>query len=88
MPLTDQQIHLIINLDQCVKKTRSEGGDEVAILASCSPFLLGGFNKILKASSKDLTPYYEKYSGFYQLMKILETLAGGIADGSIPVPKE
>ncbi len=87
MSLTDKQIQMILDVDQCVKKTISQGGDEIAILKSCAPFIMGNFNTLFKASSKDLTPYYEQYSGFYQLMKILETLAGGIADGSILVPK-
>jgi len=88
MSLTAKQIQMILDIDQQVKKTTSQGGDEIAILKSCAPFLMGDFfNKVLRASSKDLTPYYEKYSGFYQLMEILETLAGNIADGSIPVPK-
>jgi hypothetical protein len=29
----------------------------------------------------------ERYDGFYRFAKLLEMLAGGIADGSIPVPE-
>ncbi len=87
MPLTTKQIQMILDVDQHVKQVTSQGGDEIAILKACAPFILGDFNQILKASSQELTLYYEKYAGFYRLMKILETLAGGIADGSIPVPK-
>jgi len=30
---------------------------------------------------------YARYDGFYRFAKLLEMLAGGIADGSIPVPE-
>jgi hypothetical protein len=29
----------------------------------------------------------ERYNGFYRFAKLLENLAQGIADGSIPVPE-
>lgn len=34
----------------------------------------------------ELDKYTQKYPGFYRFMKILETLARGISNGSIPVP--
>ena len=43
--------------------------------------------KILGSANKhELETYSQKYDGFYRFMKVLETLAAGIADGSISVP--
>jgi hypothetical protein len=35
----------------------------------------------------DMNALCERYDGFYRFAKLLEMLAGGIADGSIPVPE-
>jgi len=35
----------------------------------------------------DMDTLCERYDGFYCFAKLLERLAGGIADGRIPVPE-
>ncbi len=87
MSLTDKQIKLINHIDQQVKKITSKGGDERAVLASLAP-IMDDLKKILSVTPKqELNRYCEKYTGFYQFMKMLETLSAGIANGSLRAPE-
>jgi hypothetical protein len=86
VPLTAKQEQLIIHINQQVNKIVSNGGDDVAILISLAG-IMKELKKILDSANKhELEIYTQKYDGFYHFMKVLETLAAGIADGSIPVP--
>jgi hypothetical protein len=86
VPLTAKQEQLIIYINQQVNKIVSNGGDDVAILISLAG-IMKDLKKILDSANKhELEIYTQKYNGFYHFMKVLETLAVGIADGSIPVP--
>lgn len=84
--LTARQEQLIVHIDQQVNKITSNGGDEVAVLISLAG-IMDDLKKILDSTDKhELNVYSQKYDGFYRFMKILETLAAGIVDGSIPIP--
>jgi hypothetical protein len=49
---------------------------------------MGTFKQLLDTcTGKEMDPLCERYDGFYRFAKLLETLAEGIADGSIPVPE-
>ncbi len=88
MSLTDKQIQLITHIDQRVKQITSKGGDERTIFGSLAT-IMGDLKKILDSTPKDeLTSYCEKYTGFYRFMKMLETLAAGIASGRLRVPSK
>ena len=43
-------------------------------------------NIIDSCPQEQLNIYTQKYKGFYRFMKILESLAAGLADGTISVP--
>ena len=87
MPLTAQQTRLALTLDRHVKQVLAHGGGEEALLlslADCMPT----FKQLMDIStSDDMDRLCEQYDGFYQFATLLEKLAEGIADGSIPVPE-
>lgn len=83
MPLSAFQEKCLLDMDHQVKKILLNGGDE-ALLYSLYDFM-GDFKKITDACShEELDEYCKKYDGFYHLAKLLENMARGIADGSIP----
>lgn len=85
MPLDAFQEQCLADIDKRINKILSDGGDE-ALLYSLYDFMFD-LKKIMDACShKELDEYCKKYSGFYYCMKLMENMARGIADGSIPVP--
>ena len=86
--LTEKQKQLIVYIDQQVNTIISNGGDEATILVSLVD-IMDDLKEIIRSAETDtLDICCQKYDGFYRFMKIMETLAAGIADGSIPVPQK
>jgi hypothetical protein len=87
MPLTAQQTQLAETIDTHVAQVLTHGvGDEALLLsmADCMPT----FKQLLDTCiSTEMDMLCERYDGFYRFAKLLEMLAEGIADGSIPVPE-
>lgn len=76
----------IANINNRVKKILSKGGDE-KLLMSLSKFMTSDLKNVIDSTaSSEMDAYCQKYDGFYRLMKLLENLARGVADGSISVP--
>ena len=74
------------HIDQQVNEMISRSENDVKILMSLAD-AMNDLKKILDSTVKnELNQYCQKYDGFYHFMKILEGLATGISDGSIPVP--
>lgn len=49
---------------------------------------MGTFKQLLDTcSGEDMDALCDRYDGFHRFAKLLERLAEGIADGSIPVPE-
>ena len=49
---------------------------------------MGVFKQLLDTCSpEDMDVLCERYEGFYRFAQLLENLAQGIADGTIPVPE-
>ena len=72
--------------DQANDILLSGGGDEELLLSLNG--VMGKIKKVMDASTQqEMDGYYEEYSGFYRYMILLDQLAKGIADGTIPVPK-
>jgi len=62
------------------------GGDEVLLLSLAAS--MGTFKQLLDpCTGADMDALCERYDSFYRFAQLLERLAEGIADGSIPVPE-
>jgi hypothetical protein len=75
----------VIEIDNHANKMVFEGGDE-ALLRSMHN-IMGDLKQIIEtADHSELDAFCERYPGFHRCMKFLESLASGLADGSLPVP--
>jgi hypothetical protein len=86
MVLSNNQKNLISYVDLKVKTILENGGDEIAILMAIADKMPELHAIINYPNKKELQMYLDKYDGFYQYIKLLESLAMGIQDGSIKVP--
>ena len=81
MALTDEQKEKIVEIDRCVKLTLLKKGSDTMLIMGMPDILGKDFDKILAAAEEgELDLYCKKYSGFYKMMKILNTLATEISD--------
>jgi hypothetical protein len=88
MPLTAQQIDLAVSIDRYVNQVVANGEGEEALLRSMADHM-GAFKQLLDTCSRRETDLLcQRYDGFYRFARLLETLAQGLADGTIPVPPE
>jgi hypothetical protein len=86
MPLTDQQTRLADAIDRHVRRVLAQGGGDEALLMSLADHM-GTFKQVMDMSTgEEMNALCQRYEGFYRFAKLLERLAEGIADGSIPVP--
>jgi hypothetical protein len=66
----------------------ANGGGEEELLRSMADHM-GAFKQVLDTCSRgEMDRLCERYDGCYRFARLLETLARGIADGTIPVPPE
>ena len=87
MPLSEQQTRLAVTIDTHVTEVLAHGGGDEALLRSLADYM-PTFKQLLDTcTSAEMDALCERYDGFYRFAKLLEMLAGGIADGSIPVPE-
>ena len=87
MPFTTQQTRLALMIDTQVTQVLAEGGGDEALLLSLAD-LMDLFKQLLETcTSEDINALCDWYAGLYRLATLLERLAAGIADGSIPVPE-
>jgi hypothetical protein len=86
MPYIAQQTQLAVRIDTYVTQVLAEGGDE-ALLRSLAD-LLDPFRQLLElCTSAEINALCDRYKGLYHFATLLERLAAGLADGSIPVPE-
>ena len=86
MPLTDQQTRLAGAIDRYVRHVLAQGGGDEELLLSLANHM-GTFKQVMDMSTgEEMNALCQRYDGFYRFAKLLERLAEGIADGSIPVP--
>ena len=86
MPLTDKQVRLAVIIDDPVKSILTKGGGDEELLVSMYDHMLT-FKQLLDTSTEgEMSQLCQQYDGFYRFAKLMERLAQGIADGSIPVP--
>jgi hypothetical protein len=87
MPLTEQQTRLAVTIDNHVKHIVANSGGDEELLASMYDHM-GTFKQLMDTSTgEEMDMLCQRYDGFYRFAKLLERLAEGIADGSIPVPE-
>jgi len=87
MSLTENQTRLAVTIDRHVNQVIANGGGDKELLESMYD-QMGTFRQVLDTcSGEDIDILCQQYEGFYRFAKLLENLALGIADGTIPVPK-
>lgn len=87
MSLTEQQTRLAGTIDRHVKHVLAHGGGDEELLMSLADYM-GTFKQWMDMSTgEEMNALCQRYDGFYHFAKLLERLAEGIADGSIPVPE-
>jgi hypothetical protein len=86
MPLTEQQTQLAGAIDRHVRHILAQGGGDEELLMSLADHM-GTFKQLMDLSTgEEMNALCQRYDGFYRFATLLERLAEGIADGSIPVP--
>ena len=86
MPFTAQQTRLAMMIDTHVTQVLADGGGDEGLLLSLADHM-GTFKQLLETcTSEELNALCDWYEGLYRFALLLETLAQGLADGSIPVP--
>ena len=87
MPLTEQHTQLALTIDTHVKQVLAhDGGDEALLLSLADT--MPTFKQLLDTcTGEEMDILCDRYDGFHRFAKLLEMLAEGIADGSIPVPE-
>jgi hypothetical protein len=87
MPLTEEQTRLAVLIDTHVREVLAHGGGDEAVLMLMADSM-GTFKQLLDTcTGVEMDALCDRYNGLYRFAKLLERLAGGIADGSIPVPE-
>lgn len=87
MPLTAEQLRLAVLIDTHVRAVLAHGGSDEAVLRSMAD-CMGTFKQLLDTcTGVDMDALCDRYDGLYHFAKLLERLAGGIANGSMPVPE-
>jgi hypothetical protein len=86
VPLTSKQIRLATLINEHVEEIIGNGGDDEDLLVSMYDYM-DTFKQLLDScTSQEMNELCQRYDGFYRFAKLLELLAEGIANGSIPVP--
>lgn len=87
MPLTEEKTRLALTIDTHVREVLAQGGGDEALLLSMADYM-GTFKQLLDTcTGAEMDALCDRYDGLYRFATLLEMLAGGIADRSIPVPE-
>ena len=86
MSLSAEQLQIASLIDQQVKRTLGNGGDEAAIVAERVEYMPGFKRLIDTSTATDREALAQRFDGFYHYAKILEHLATGIQSGQTRVP--
>jgi hypothetical protein len=87
MLLTALQTRLAETIDTHVRQVLAQGGGDEALLLLMADYM-PTFKQLLDTcTGAEMDMLCDRYDGFYRFAKLLERLAEGIADGSIPVPE-
>ena len=87
MPLSEQKPWPAVTINTHVREVLVQGGGDEALLMSMADYM-GTFTQLLDTwSGEEMDAICDQYDGFHRFAKLLEMLAEGITDGSIPVPE-
>ena len=87
MPLTAHETRLAETIDTHVRQVLAQGGGDEALLLSLADYM-PTFKQLLDTcTGAEMDLLCDRYDGFYRFAHLLERLAEGIANGSIPVPE-
>jgi len=87
MPLTVQQTQLAETIDTHVRQVLAHGGGDEALLLSMADDMPTCKQVLDTCTGAEMDTLCARYDGFSRFAQLLERLAEGIADGSIPVPE-
>jgi len=87
MLLTALQTRLAETIDTHVRQVLAQGGDDEALLLSLADSMPTFKQWLDTCTGAEMDMLCARYNGFYRFATLLERLAEGIADGSIPVPE-
>ena len=88
MNLSVEQIHLAKLIDTHVRQYPDTVTGDEQLLRSAYDYM-DAFRRIMDSATTDQMDYLsQQYPGFYRFGKLLETIAQGIADGDVDVPKD
>lgn len=79
MTISKENLETIIKVDNKVKNILMQGGSEIMLLTELHADM-PDIKKVIEDPSPEKDKYCRQYDGFYKYMKILENLAGGIAN--------
>ena len=85
--LSEKKHHLAVTIDKHVNKIIADGGGDEQLLASMYDQMSSFKQLIDTCSSEEMDILCQKYDGFYRFAKLLENLAGGIANKTVSIPK-
>jgi hypothetical protein len=75
-------------IDDFVKASEQQGGGDIELLAASFPEQTTTFKELLDTTTHEqMEALCELYPGFYRFAKLLESIAQGIQDGTLEVPK-
>jgi len=87
MSLTAKQVGLATTIDDHVQRILAKGGGDEELLESMYDLMPFFKNLMDLSAGQEMNELCQQYDGFYRFAKLLERVAEGIANGSIPVPK-
>lgn len=85
--MTDTQIKLATTIDDHVNRVLAKGGGDEELLRSMVD-QMATFKQLMEISSQEeMNTLCARSDGFFRFAKLLEAMAGGLADGSISAPE-
>lgn len=86
MKLTDKHHQKAKRIDTYVNNILKKGGSDADIMKDMYDYMADFKYLMDNSPNGEIQLLAEQYDGFFRFAKLLESLAGGIADGSIEVP--
>lgn len=77
---------MVVRIDARMKQLDTLGLIEVQILPEMTEYMSDFHHLMMNTSSTEMDALCEEYASFFRFVKILETVASGIASGKIKVP--
>ena len=85
--MTAKQLRIASKIDAAMQARLRAGKDDITILAEMAGHMTDFKWLIDNAKPGIMDELCQRFAGFYHYAKILETVAAGIRDGAIKVPR-